>query len=226
MLLPPQALTHLKASSILTAPQVAARLMPIPGFIVVNAQGQALTATPKEGKPTPTIGIFLRQKSAALFLEELQRREPGATGLRVKAVSIGELYTNAEKPGSNVALGFIPDPAEVEQAKKLLEKQGKPAAPQGVPLFAAELPGKGLLNVTQNGKTFVPVFFSLADLIPMVENYNKNRPSGVPEAQITVASLEFFLQRWCSSLSPGIGQVRLMVNKGILDEARALAGGS
>ena len=226
MTFPPAILAHLRAPGTLTAEQVAQRLAPVPAFIVINAQGQAITANPTDEKSVPVVGVFLRQKAGQAFLEALQKREPAGAGLKLKAVSLGEVYRNLRKPNPRVSLAFIPDLEEVEQAKKLLQLQGKPGAPQGVPLFMAELPGKGLLNVTQNGKPTVPLFFSLADLMPLVERYNKQRPSGALEAKIVLTSLEFILQNWRKTPDPALSQMQLVVNKAVMDEAKAPPGSS
>lgn len=230
----PQALAHVQAPKILTAAQIATRLDGVPCFLIVNAQGQPLTATQNatvpEGaaKPKPAIGVFLRQKPAAAFLEALQKRDPAAAALKLKVVSLGEVYRNAQKPEANISLAFIPDPEQVELAKKLIAQQAKPgvAFTAGVPLFIAELTGKGLLNVSQNGKTTVPVFFSLADLTPVVERYNKQKPEGTPEAKIVVTTLEFLLQNWGVKPDPALAQMQLLINKAVVDEAKTLTGGS
>ncbi len=226
MTFPPAILTHLKAPGTLTAEQVATRLAPIPGFIVINAQGQAITANPTDAKSIPVIGVFLRQKAGQAFLEALQKREPAGATLKLKTISLGEMYRNVQKSPQSVSLAFIPDTVEVEQAKQLLQQQGRPSAPQGVPLFMAELPGKGLLNVTQNGKPTVPLFFSLTDLMPLVERYNQQRPSGAPEAKVVLTNLEFILLNWRKTPDPALSQMQLVVNKAVMDEAKAQSGGS
>ena len=227
MFIPTQALSHLKPPSVLSTPQVVERLNAIPGFILVNAAGQALTVQPPDGKSPATVGVFLRAQGAQEFREGLRKSNPTlAEGLKLKVVRLGELYQLAQKPEAHTALTFVPDKAEVEQARGVLKQLGKPDKIAGVPLFMAELPGKGLLNIVQQGKSIIPVFFSLADLTRMMESYNKIRPKETPEARIVVTSLEFLLENWRKTVDPALAKMQLMVNQSVLNEAKAVTGGS
>jgi Tic22-like family len=227
MIVTVQALSNLKPPAILSISQVVERLNAIPGFILVNATGQALTVQPPDGKGRPTVGVFLRSQAAQEFREGLLKQDPKlASVLKVKVIRLGELYQLAQKPEERTALTFVPDKAEVAKAQEVLKLQGKPDKVIGVPLFMAELPGKGLLNVTQNGKSIIPVFFSQADLIPMVERYNKVRPADAPEARIALTTLEFLVESWPKAGDPALLQMQLVVNKTVFDEVKALAGGS
>jgi Tic22-like family len=224
MTIPPQALSNLKLPSVLTAAQVTERLNAIPGFILVNATGHALTARGSDSKAAPSVGVFLRQKGATDFLETLKKRDQTLVAeLKLKAVGIGELYQKALNPQEAISLSFVPDPAEVEQAKQLLKQQGKPETFVGVPLFMGQLTGKGLLTLTQNDKTVIPAFFSLADLTVLLENYNKTRPEGSPEARPALTTLEFLLTAWRKTPDPTLAQVQLVVNKAVLSEVKAVS---
>ena len=224
---PPQVLSNLKLPGVLTAPQIAAKLAPVPGFILANESGAALTANTPDGKGMPTVGVFLRKSGAVEFLEKLTKQNPAlGASLRIKAVALGELWQKAQKSENKMTLAFIPDLAEVEQAKAFLKQQGKPETGGGVPLFMAELSGKRLLNLTQNGITIIPVFFSRADLAPVLESYNKSRPEGTPEAKVVLTSLEFLLASWARTPDAALKQIQLMVPKVVTDEAKALVGGS
>jgi Tic22-like family len=227
MIFPPQVLSNLKHPAILSTPQIVKRLNAIPGFIFVNPAQQALTAKANDGKTPPAVGVFFRQKGALDFLENLTKRDATlAAGLKLKAVGLGELYLKASKPQEGVSLAFIPDPAEVEQARQLLKKQGKPENFVGVPLFLAEVEGKGLLNLKQNEQTLIPAFLSLADLTQVLERYNKSRPEGSPEARPALMSLEFLIGAWRKTPDPALSQVQLVAPKSALEEAKALTGTS
>lgn len=224
---PPQLLSNLKLPAVLTTEQIAAKLAAVPGFILTNESGAALTVTPPDGKGVPTVGVFLRQAGAVGFLEGLKKNNTTlAATLSIKVVGIGELWQKAQKPENKMTLAFIPDRAEVEQAKALLKQQGKPETGGGVPLFMAELPGKRLLNITQGVATIVPVFFSRADLTRLLESYNKSRPEGTPEAQVVLTTLEFLLANWPRTPDAALKQIQLMVPKVVTDEAKVLVGGS
>jgi hypothetical protein len=166
--------------------------------------------------------VFLRRGSAAAFLEGLKKQNPtlGAT-LRISVASLADLWQKSLKPENKLSLAFVPDPAEVEKAKALLKQQGKPETGGGVPLFMAELPGKRLLNVTQNNTTIVPVFFSLAELTPVLDNYNKMRPAGSDEARVVLTSLEFLLSAWSRAPDAALKQIQLIVPKAVTDEVKA-----
>ncbi|MBB6050637.1 Tic22 family protein [Armatimonas rosea] len=227
MILPPQALSNLKLPVVLTKAQVVERLNAVPGFILVNPMGNALTAKGNEEKARPSVGVFLRQKGATDFLANLKKRDASLTeGLKLKVVGLGELYQRASNPQEGIALAFVPDPAEMEQARQLLKQQGKPETIAGVPLFMGELTGKGLLNITQNGKTIVPAFFSLADLTSLLERYNKSRPEGSPEARPVLTTLEFLVDSWQKTPDPGLMQIYPVAPKLAFDEAKAVTGGS
>ena len=60
----------------------------------------------------------------------------------------------------------------------------------------------------------------------MIESYNKIRPKESTEARIVVTSLEFLLENWRKTVDPALAKMQLMANQSVLDEAKAVTGGS
>lgn len=224
---PTQVLSHLKKPALLSAAQIAQRLTKVPVVILANAEGKPLTAQANDGKGVPTVGVFFRQSGATNFLEGLKKRDPAlAAGIKLKVVGLGELYQRATAPGERIGLAFIPDPAEVEQARQLLKSLGRPETFSGVPLFLPEVEGKGLLNIKQEDKVLVPAFFSQAELLPVISRYNEARAPGTPAARPVLITLEFLLGAWQTTPDPALSLLQLFASKGMVDDVKALSGGT
>ena len=74
-------------------------------------------------------GIFISQKDAQAFVDQLKTRNPQlAATVRVMPVSLGEIYqltqANKGKP-EEVQFAFVPAPQQVQSAKTVLQQTGQ-----------------------------------------------------------------------------------------------------
>lgn len=177
----------------LSTEEIGKRLQPIPAFICTNASGSPVTATPKTGKPLA--GVFLDASAADNFLKKIKSSSPNIGNVKVTVVSMAEIYAAQNKADTPIQFTLVPSDAAVQEAQAALKANGKPAEFEGVPIFLAQVPGKGILNTTQNGVTNIPVFFRKAEANKLLQAYNKSRPKNSPAATLEVIQLEDTLTR-------------------------------
>ena len=158
----------------LSEQQILEKLESIPVFLIVNNEGQSLTASVGEvGDEQIQVPIvFLNSTEAENFLETAEDEgSPIAEGAQLAVLPLDEVYSEAsEQLVSPDALVYVPSAASVQQAAQIAQQEF-----QGVPLYAAiDLENEQYLLTSENQ---LPMFFSLADLQVQVSALIESNPA-------------------------------------------------
>lgn len=171
-------------------------LEPIPVFTIADDKGSPLVGVDKDKQQfTP---IFVSQDEATKFYQQLVKDKPDvAKNFKVRTLSLANIYRfgieNAKSP-QKLNIGYVPSPAEIESAKKILSASGQQYQ-GGVPLFVAR-GGKdqGYLTITFNNEQRIPFFFEEAQLQELVNQLKKDKPDLAASLKIDVIPLESVLK--------------------------------
>lgn len=201
----------------LTEDQILQKLRSVPVFAIANAQGAPLVAAPPSGqKGSPIAGVFISQKDAQAFLENLKTKNPQlAKDVRVVPVSLGEVYqlgrTSKNKPES-LDFAYVPMQQQVQSALSLLKQGGQKVEQfNGVPLFLARGgQDKGYLTIQRGKEQVIPLFFKKEELQNMLERFKQQQPNLASTVDIQVVNLEGVLQTLQSSDNPQLNQIVLI----------------
>ncbi len=173
------------------APAISEKLAIVPIFLLTDEKGAFLTV--RDTTPNQTgkvISLFFTLAEAQNYLAQLKSADPVlANKLKVTASTLAATHTRQLQEQSvapSTVWRYVADSAQVTAAKKIIapESLEKPQ-PDDVPLFAARTT-KGYLTITQNGKSVIPLFFSLADLQTTLAELKRNSPFLAFATQIQV----------------------------------------
>lgn len=215
----------------LSQEQILQKLGPVPVFTVTDANGSPLVATVPDpnGKKQQTItGVFISQKDAQGFVEQLKSKNPelGKT-VKVLPVSLGEVYkleqANKNKPNAPT-FTYVPTQQEVKLALTLLQQNGqKVESFNGTPLFVARAgKDKGYLTVKRDNKEVIPFFFNKEELQSMVDKFKQQKPDLANTVDIQVLSLEGMIQTLKTRNDAGLSEVVLIAPQESIEYIRAL----
>lgn len=190
-------LSYIPAALSLTAEQVMQKLAPVPVFTIADEKGAPLIASEKVGNREQRVaGVFISQRDAQNFLEQLKKQEPNLAGkVKVFPLSLAEVFQLAQqnaKQKDGVNFTYVPVQAEVEVAKKLSQQNGQSQKFQGgVPLYVAR-GGKdgGYLTIEQNKQQAIPFFFEKKQLEQLIGKFKQNQPNMANSVTIEVVPLE------------------------------------
>jgi Tic22-like family len=214
-------------------PQILEKLRPVPVFTVTDAQGAPLIASvPKQGQGqtgnASVAGIFISQKDAQAFVEQLKTRNPQlAASVRVMPVSLGEIYqitqANKGKP-DEVQFAYVPAPQQVQLAKTVLQQAGQQVNEfNGVPLFLARGGAdNGYLTIQRGQQEVIPLFFNKEELQGMVERFKQQQPNVTASIKIEVVNLESVLEALRTENDPFLSQLILIPPRESLEFVRSL----
>ncbi|NJL68964.1 MAG: hypothetical protein HC849_21575 [Oscillatoriales cyanobacterium RU_3_3] len=214
-------------------PQILDKLRPVPVFTITDASGAPLIASvPKQGQGqtgnASVAGIFISQKDAQAFVEQLKTRNPQlAASVRVMPVSLGEIYqisqANKGKP-DEVQFAYVPTPQQVQSAKTVLQQAGQQVNEfNGVPLFLARGgPENGYLTIQRGQQEVIPLFFNKEELQAMVERFKQQQPNVTASIKIEVVNLESVLEALRTENDPFLAQLILIPPRESLEFVRSL----
>ena len=217
----------------LPEPQILDKLRPVPVFTITDAAGAPLIASvPKQGQGqsgnASVAGIFISQKDAQAFVEQLKTRNPQlAASVRVMPVSLGEIYqisqANKGKP-DEVQFAYVPTPQQVQSAKTVLQQTGQQVNEfNGVPLFLARGgPENGYLTIQRGQQEVIPLFFNKEELQAMVERFKQQQPNVTAAIKIEVVNLESVLEALRTENDPFLTQLILIPPRESLEFVRSL----
>jgi hypothetical protein len=196
------------------------KLQQVPVFIILNAEGQPLTASAEndaaEEMKLPV--VFIDGETAETFLAGAQAEDGSA---QVALVDLGTLYEETilddEAP---TPLLYFPIDEEVEAATTL------EANFRGVPLFIARQGTDGpYLTINENGEASLPMFFSRDDLQTLLDRYAETNADAVDDISVQVLSLEWLLNAMVENDDPELDaqleQIRLFPSTDVLDYIRS-----
>lgn len=231
-LLGPQPMGKMSALAI-PEPQILEKLRSVPVFTITDAQGAPLIASvPKQGQGqtgnASVAGIFISQKDAQAFVEQLKTRNPQlAASVRVMPVSLGEIYrltqANKGKP-DEVQFAFVPAPDQVQSAKTVLQQTGQQVNEfNGVPLFLARGGAEnGYLTIQRGQQEVIPLFFNKEELLGMVERFKQQQPNITTSIKIEVVNLESVLEALRTENDQFLTQMILVPSRESLEFVRSL----
>lgn len=201
----------------LTPEQIKQKLQVVPVFTIANTQGAPLVAQPPNGqKGNPVAGVFISQRDANAFLENLKQRNPAlAKDVRVVPVSLAEVYqlnqTNQGKP-EKLDFAYVPTKQQLDSAVAILKANGQNVNQfNGTPLFVARAGDKkGFLTIQEGNQTVIPMFFSKEDLQPLVDRFKQQKPDLAKTVDIQVFPLEGVMQAMQKEKDPQLDKIVLI----------------
>jgi nickel transport protein len=198
---------------------IVSKLEQVPVFIILNADGQPLTAAAEvDSEEVKVPVVFIDGEAAQEFLTRAQEEDPSA---EVALVDLGTLYQETVLSSEEqVPLLYLPIGSELDAA---LELQ---ANFQGVPLFMAREGAEGpYLTINQDGQASLPLFFSRDDLQTLLDRYQETNADAADDIVVQVMSLEWLLATMTDSSDPALDaqleQVRLFPSTDVLEYIRS-----
>ena len=219
----------------LTPEQIIQKLRSIPVFTIANAQGAPLVASPPSGeKGGPVAGVFISQKDAIAFLENLKTKNPNlAKEVKVVPVSLAEVYQlNKASQGKPNELDFayVPTKQQVDFALAVLKQNGQEVKQyNGTPLFVARAgKEKGFLTIQQGDKSVIPMFFNKEELQNLLDRFKKQQPDLAASIDIQVFPLEGVVDAMQKQNDPQLDKIELIPARESIEFIRSLkpAGGA
>ncbi|MEL6385675.1 MAG: Tic22 family protein [Cyanobacteria bacterium J06626_18] len=174
----------------LTEQQILEKLNNVPVFLIVNGEGQSLTASVNNEETEIQVPIvFINSAEAENFLTQAESDQAEFAGdANIAVLPLSELYTEAsvQLDGPN-SLVYIPSTESVDQASDIVNTEV-----QGVPLFAAVNAENDQYLLTNNET--LPMFFSLQDLQAQLSPLIEQNPDLEGRIDIDVVSFEAILE--------------------------------
>lgn len=213
----------------LTQEQILNKLRAVPVFTIANNQGAPLVAQPPSGqKGNPVAGVFISQKDAQAFLENLRSRNPNvAKDVKVVPVSLAEVYQlNQANQGRQEKLDFayVPTKQQLDSAVTVLKQNGQQAQQfNGTPLFVARAgKDKGFLTIQEGNRSVIPMFFNKEDLMPLLDRFKKQQPNMASSVDIQVFPLEGVIEAMKKENDPQLDKIVLIPPRETLEFVRSL----
>uniref|UniRef100_A0A832H0W4 Tic22 family protein n=1 Tax=Oscillatoriales cyanobacterium SpSt-402 TaxID=2282168 RepID=A0A832H0W4_9CYAN len=214
----------------LTQDQILQKLRPIPVFTIANSEGAPLVASPQKGQQgNPVAGVFINQKDAQAFLDNLKTRNPDlAKNVRVVPVSMAEVYqlnlANKDKK-DKLDFAFVPSQQQVTTAQGLLKQSGQKEQFSGTPLFVARGGAdKGYLTIQQGDKAVIPMFFKKEELQALMDRFKQQDPKLGSSLEVQVLNLEGVIEVMRTKNDPQLDQIMLIPPRESLEFVRSMSG--
>ena len=173
----------------LTEQQILEKLNGIPVFLIVNEEGQSLTAnvTSEEQELQVPI-VFINSSEAEAFIENAENEQTEISDdAQIAILPLSDVYAEAtEQLDGAESLVYVPSAESVNQASQIVNQEV-----QGVPLYAAvDLENDRYLLT---GDNTLPMFFSLQDLQSQVSNLVASNPDIEDSIGVEVTTFETIL---------------------------------
>jgi Tic22-like family len=219
----------------LTPEQIMQKLRPIPVFTIADAKGAPLVASPPSGeKGGPVAGVFISQKDANAFLENLKSKNPNlAKEVKVVPVSLAEVYqldkASQGKP-NELDFAYVPTKQQVDSAVAVLKQNGQDVKQyNGTPLFVARAgKEKGFLTIQQGNNSVIPMFFNKEELQSLLDRFKQQQPNLASSVDIQVFPLEGVVDAMQKQNDPQLDKIVLIPSRESIEFVRSLkpAGGT
>lgn len=190
----------------LSEQQILEKLERVPVFLIVNGEGQSLTASvPTEAEEVEVPIVFLNSVEAENFLERAETEGSEiAANAQIAILPLRDVYAEASTQlDSPNSLVYIPSVNSVQQASQIAEQEI-----QGVPLYAAVDLERDQYLLT--GENTLPMFFSLSDLQSQVSALVESNPDIQDAIGVEVTTLETILGNMAAD-NPDIDQLLELV---------------
>ena len=194
--------------------QIVQILQKFPVFATVDAKG-SLIVFPIQDKDTKQLVtyVFISPNDANRFFEDQKKNQPElAKQEQVLPLPLSIIYEAqlAQTNPNELAFLYIPEEKQVEEAKKILAKNGQKYE-GGVPLFMARsMKDKGYLTIGENNDKVIPMFFKLSQLENLMVKLKKENPALAADLKIEVGFLEGYIANIKDSNDPNIGKFLLV----------------
>ncbi|MGF1459652.1 MAG: Tic22 family protein [Leptolyngbyaceae cyanobacterium] len=185
------ALMAISPAFALSESAILEKLDGIPVFLIVNGDGQSLTANipaESEGAEIQVPIVFIDSTEAENFLDEAENEGAAiATDARIAVLPLDEVYREASSQLAGPdSLVYIPSAISVGQASEIVEQEII-----GVPLYAAvDLENQRYLLTGDNK---LPMFFAFEDLQAQVLSLVETNPEIEENIGVEVTTLETIL---------------------------------
>lgn len=190
----------------LSEQQILEKLERVPVFLIVNGEGQSLTASvPTDAEEVEVPIVFLNSVEAENFLERAETEGSEiAANAQIAILPLRDVYAEASTQLDNPnSLVYIPSGNSVQQASQIAEQEI-----QGVPLYAAVDLERDQYLLT--GENTLPMFFSLSDLQSQVSALVESNPDIQDAIGVEVTTLETILGNMAAD-DPAIDQLLELV---------------
>jgi len=190
----------------LSEQQILEKLEGVPVFLIVNSDGQSLTASVDAEEDAVEVPIvFLNSVEAESFLQRAETEGSElAADAQIAILPLGDVYAEASTQlASPNSLVYIPSASSVQQASQIAEQEI-----QGVPLYAAVDLERQQYLLT--GDNTLPMFFSLSDLQSQVSALVESNPAIEDAIGVEVTTLETILGNMAAD-DPEVDQVLELV---------------
>ena len=193
-------------ASALTEQEILEKLNTVPVFLIVNSEGQSLTASVNNEETEVQVPIvFIHSAEAEAFLDQAEAEQAEIAGdARIAILPLSEVYAEASAQLDNVSnLVYIPSTESVSSASQIVNREI-----QGVPLFAAiDLENEQYLLT---GNRTLPMFFSLQDLQSQLSALVEDNPELESSLGVEVVSFEAVLDNMAAD-DPDLDQLLELV---------------
>lgn len=207
-----------EAAEALTDEQIISKLQPVPVFLIVNSEGQPLTASPSnEDTEIKVPLVFLDDTSVQAFLTRAQEEDAAA---EIALIDLGTLFRETQSSDDTPSpLMYFPDEEELTAATSIQEDF------RGVPLFFARQGDEGpYLTITLDGESSLPMFFSREDLQTLIDRYIQENPGAASSISVEVLSLEWLIAAMSANDDPELdaqlSQIQLFPSSEVLQYLR------
>jgi nickel transport protein len=199
-------LTAPNSALALTEQQILQKLNGIPVFLIVNDEGQSLTASVTNDEQEFQVPIvFINSAEAEEFIANAENEQTALTGdAQIAILPLSEVYAEANQQLEGAeSLVYIPSAESVNQAAQIVDQEV-----QGVPLYAAvDLENDRYLLT---GDNTLPMFFSLQDLQSQVSNLVASNPEIEDSIGVEVTTFETILGNMAAD-NPDVDQVMELI---------------
>ena len=190
----------------LTEQQILDKLDGIPVFLIVNDEGQSLTArVSNEEQEFEVPIVFINSTEAQDFIDSADSEQAQIIDdAKIAVLPLSDVYAEAssqlESPDSLV---YVPSAESVSQASQIVDQEV-----QGVPLYAAVDLERDQYLLT--GDNTLPMFFSLQDLQSQVSALVASNPDVEDSIGVEVTTFETVLGNMVAD-DPNINQVMELI---------------
>jgi hypothetical protein len=180
----------------LSEQEILEKLESIPVFLIVNGDGQSLTASvgETEAEQVQVPLVFINSTEAENFLTAaVEEDAPIAEGAQLAVLPLNQVYSQASSQlDSPDSLVYVPSTQSVQEASQIAQQEF-----QGVPLYAAVNLEEGQYLLTSDNT--LPMFFSLADLQSQVSALIDTNPAIEEVIGVEVTTFEGILSNMAAN---------------------------
>lgn len=216
----------------LSPEQIIQKFRPVPVFTITNDQGAPLVAAQNGTQGGAVAGVFITQKDAQTFLDNLKTRNPDlAKTVKVVPVSLAEVYqldqaSQGKAAKERLNFAYVPSQQQVDLALTLLKQSGQKVEQfNGTPLFVARGGAeKGYLTIQQGNRAVIPMFFKKEELQSLLDRFKQQQPKEAASLEIQVLNLEGLMDLLKTKNDPQLDQIILIPPQESLDFIRSMSG--